>query len=153
MQWQTWYIRNMPWQTWYIQYKEKAMINMIYKETGCSFTLRCYTELKDFLLYHVYHCTLAWRQNLVLIKNISTYKFFLLKLRWKYLLHYHDQDLSFMHYQLCQNICGDTHGGQPLIILGGEACDWFQEQFLETLKMIFSEKSHTIFFHHALTAE
>ncbi len=31
---------------------------------GCSFMLSCYIELKDFLLYHVYRCSLAWRQNL-----------------------------------------------------------------------------------------
>ena len=46
-------------------YKENAMINTIYKGKcyykldGCSFKLSSYIEAKDFLLYHVYHCTLA----------------------------------------------------------------------------------------------
>ncbi len=60
----------------YMIYKENVMINMIYKENaiiniiykgkccyGCSFMLSCYIEVKDFLPYHVSHCTLAWRQN------------------------------------------------------------------------------------------
>ncbi len=69
-------------QAWHATiYKENAMINMTYKTDCVNHVIykgaRVRRELsvpwlfihavmlywKDLLLYHVYHCTLAWRQN------------------------------------------------------------------------------------------